>query len=66
MINNNYFKEKCIAIIGGTGSFGSIFAQHLKSSDVKTVKILSRDEKKQYDLRRELNDPRFEFILGDV
>lgn len=66
MINKNYFKEKCIAIIGGTGSFGSTFAQHLKSSDVKNVKILSRDEKKQHDLRREINDPRFEFILGDV
>jgi UDP-N-acetylglucosamine 4,6-dehydratase/5-epimerase len=66
MINKKYFKDKRICIIGGTGSFGATFAQHLKNSEVKSIRILSRDEKKQDDLRRELNDLRFEFILGDV
>ena len=66
MINDEYFKGKSVSIIGGTGSFGSTFVNHLKSSGVKSVKILSRDEKKQFDLRRKVGDPRFEFILGDV
>ena len=66
MINNEYLKGKSVSIIGGTGSFGSTFVRHLKSSEVRNVRILSRDENKQFNLRREISDPRFEFILGDV
>ena len=42
MINDEYFKGKSVSIIGGTGSFGSTFVNHLKSSGVKSVKILSK------------------------
>ncbi|SHG30017.1 UDP-glucose 4-epimerase [Jatrophihabitans endophyticus] len=55
-----------VLITGGTGSFGSTMVRRLLTGDVGTVKILSRDEAKQDDLRRALGDPRAKFYLGDV
>ena len=61
-------KTKQILIItGGTGSFGkAVLQRFLKSERFSEIKIFSRDEKKQDDLRKKLNDPKVKFILGDV
>ena len=57
---------KTILITGGTGSFGNAFITRVKDTNFKEVRIFSRDEKKQHDLRIKLNDERFKFYLGDV
>ena len=55
-----------VLITGGTGSFGSTVARRLLAGDVGELRILSRDEAKQDDLRRWLGDPRARFYVGDV
>jgi len=55
-----------VAITGGTGSFGSTMARSLLSRNVERIHIFSRDEAKQDDMRRRLNDERLRFFLGDV
>jgi UDP-N-acetylglucosamine 4,6-dehydratase len=55
-----------VLITGGTGSFGSTMADRLLTRDVGQVRILSRDEAKQDDMRRRLGDPRARFYLGDI
>lgn len=61
------FKDRIVLITGGTGSFGHAFARFLlQETGVKTVRIYSRDELKQYDMKRRLNDSRLRFFLGDV
>lgn len=55
-----------VMITGGTGSFGSSMTRQLLQRDVAAVKILSRDEAKQDEMRRRLGDSRVEFFLGDV
>jgi len=55
-----------VLITGGTGSFGSTMVRRLLTRDVAEVRILSRDEAKQDDLRRALGDQRARFYLGDV
>ena len=55
-----------VLITGGTGSFGSTVTRQLLAGDVGEVRILSRDEAKQDDLRRWLNDSRARFYVGDV
>lgn len=55
-----------VLVTGGTGSFGSTMVRRLLQSDVEEIRILSRDELKQHDLRGALNDPRVAFYLGDV
>lgn len=57
----------CVLVTGGTGSFGSTVARQLLAGNlVSELRILSRDEAKQDDLRRHLADPRARFYLGDV
>ena len=60
------FKNKIILITGGTGSFGSEALNQFIKSDIDEIRILSRDEKKQYDLRNIITDKRVKFFLGDV
>lgn len=61
------FNSKTILVTGGTGSFGStIVRKMLADSEIEEIRILSRDEKKQEDLRNELNDSRVKFYIGDV
>ena len=60
------FKNKTILITGGTGSFGNAVLRRLLKTDIRQIRILSRDEKKQYDLRKLLNDDRLKFYLGDI
>jgi UDP-glucose 4-epimerase len=56
-----------LLITGGTGSFGStVLARFLKDSKFSEIRIFSRDEKKQDDMRRRINDPRVKFYIGDV
>lgn len=60
------FKDKTIVVTGGTGSFGSAMVRHLLLGEIREVRVFSRDELKQHQLRRQLNDPRVRFILGDT
>ena len=59
-------KNKTLLITGGTGSFGKTMLKHFLSTDIKKIKIFSRDEKKQDDLRKSIGDPRVQYIIGDV
>ncbi len=61
------FKNKIILITGGTGSFGeSLLNKYAKKNVFKEIRILSRDEKKQDDLRKKFNDSKIKFFIGDV
>ena len=60
------FKGKSLLITGGTGSFGNAIVRRFLDSDIETIKIFSRDEKKQDDMRRIYNDKKLKFYLGDV
>ncbi len=60
------FKKKKILITGGTGSFGKNVLKRLLKEDVSEVRIFSRDEKKQFDLRNSINDKRVSFHIGDI
>jgi UDP-N-acetylglucosamine 4,6-dehydratase/5-epimerase len=61
------FKDKTVLITGGTGSFGKEFARYiLENYDVEKLIIFSRDELKQFEMAREINDPRIRFFIGDV
>jgi len=60
------FKNKVLMITGGTGSFGNSVLKRFLSTDVKEVRIFSRDEKKQEEIRIALNHPKLKFYIGDV
>lgn len=60
------FNGRKILITGGTGSFGSTMVRRLLSGGAEEIRVLSRDEAKQDDLRRKLGDSRVRFYLGDV
>ena len=59
-------KNKIFLITGGTGSFGNAVLRRLLKTNIKEIRILSRDEKKQYDLRKKINDDRLKLYLGDI
>ena len=60
------FKNKTLLIPGGTGSFGNAVLRRFLNSDVKEIRIFSRDEKKQDDMRHELQDPKVKFYIGNI
>ena len=60
------FKDKVLLITGGTGSFGNAVLDKFLDSDILEVRILSRDEKKQHDMRVNYNHPKIKFFIGDV
>ncbi len=60
------FKNKVLLITGGTGSFGNAVLNRYLNSDLKEIRIFSRDEKKQHDMRVTLNNPKVKFYIGDV
>lgn len=72
MLNNGTLKNKTLMITGGTGSFGSTVLKHFMDSDVGEIRIFSRDEKKQDDMRHALQERhpdkagRVRFHIGDV
>jgi len=55
-----------VLVTGGTGSFGSTMVRRLLSQNIAEIRILSRDESKQDDMRRSLGDPRSRFYVGDI
>lgn len=60
------FKDKVLLITGGTGSFGNAVLQRFLNSDFAEIRIFSRDEKKQEDMRIALNNSKVKFYVGDV
>jgi UDP-glucose 4-epimerase len=59
-------KNKVLLITGGTGSFGNAILRRVLESDIREIRILSRDEKKQDDMRKHYNNPKLKFYIGDV
>lgn len=65
--STDYFKAKVVLITGGTGSIGTALTKKLlETTKINKIIILSRDELKQADLSRNIDDPRIRFFLGDV
>ncbi|MFO3729214.1 polysaccharide biosynthesis protein [Butyricimonas muris] len=60
------FKDKVLLITGGTGSFGNAVLRRFLNSDIKEIRIFSRDEKKQDDMRHQLQNPKVKFYIGNV
>ena len=60
------FKNKTLLITGGTGSFGNAVLKRFLDTDIKEIRIFSRDEKKQDDMRHQLQNPKVKFFIGDV
>jgi len=60
------FKNKKLLITGGTGSFGNAVLQRMLDSELEEIRIFSRDEKKQDDMRKLYNSPKLKFYIGDV
>src|SRR6478609_964834 len=60
------FKDKTLLITGGTGSFGNAVMERFLETDIKEIRIFSRDEKKQDDMRKQYRNAKLKFYLGDV
>ena len=60
------FKDKTLLITGGTGSFGHAVLNRFLNTDIGEIRIFSRDEKKQDDMRKEYNSDKIKFYIGDV
>ena len=60
------FKKHILLITGGTGSFGNAVLKKFLDSEISEIRILSRDEKKQHDMRITHNNPKIKFFIGDV
>jgi UDP-glucose 4-epimerase len=60
------FRNKTLLITGGTGSFGNAVLRRFVDTEVKEIRIFSRDEKKQDDMRHKLQNPKVKFYIGDV
>ena len=66
MTDNHILDNKPLLITGGTGSFGNAVIKRFLQADIKEIRIFSRDEKKQNDMRLHYNDNRLRFYIGDV
>ena len=60
------FKDKTLMITGGTGSFGNAVLERFLETDIKEIRIFSRDEKKQDDMRKRYHSDKIKFYIGDV
>lgn len=60
------FTNKTLLITGGTGSFGNAVLRRFLDSDLREIRIFSRDEKKQDDMRKKFSNPKLKFYIGDV
>ena len=60
------FNNKVLLITGGTGSFGNAVLRRFIESDIGEIRIFSRDEKKQDDMRKKYASPKLKFYIGDV
>lgn len=65
-VDKTDLSDKTILVTGGTGSFGGVVAKRMLARNCRAVRILSRDEAKQYAMREAMDDPRISFYLGDV
>jgi len=65
-MENSIFDNKALLITGGTGTFGNAVLKRFLKTDVSEIRIFSRDEKKQEDMRLHYKDPRIKFYIGDV
>jgi len=66
MSDSNLFNNKILLITGGTGSFGNAVAERFLDSNIREIRILSRDEKKQDDMRKKYKNNKLKFYIGDV
>ena len=64
--NKDIFKDRVLLITGGTGSFGNAVLRRFLETDLKEIRIFSRDEKKQEDMRIKYNNEKIKFYIGDV
>ena len=60
------FKNKTLLITGGTGSFGNAVVSKFLNTDIGEIRVFSRDEKKQHDMRLKYNNDKLKFYIGDV
>ena len=60
------FKNKILLITGGTGSFGNAVLRRFLETDIEEIRVFSRDEKKQDDMRKQYNNSKLKFYIGDV
>ena len=60
------FSQRCLLITGGTGSFGNAVLKRFLDTEIAEIRIFSRDEKKQDDMRKRYNHPKLKFYIGDV
>jgi UDP-glucose 4-epimerase len=60
------FKDKAFLITGGTGTFGNAVLRRFLQTDIGEIRIFSRDEKKQHDMRLAYNNPKLKFYIGDI
>ena len=60
------FRDQILLVTGGTGSFGNAVLGRFLNSEIKEIRIFSRDEKKQDDMRHQLQNPKVKFYIGDV
>ena len=65
-MKKDIFKDKVLLITGGTGSFGNAVLRRFLDSSLKEIRIFSRDEKKQEDMRIQYNNEKLKFYIGDV
>ena len=65
-MEKNIFKDKVLLITGGTGSFGNAVLKRFLNTDIKEIRIFSRDEKKQEDMRIKYKNDKIKFYIGDV
>jgi UDP-glucose 4-epimerase len=63
---DNMFRNKILLITGGTGTFGNAVLRRFLNTEIKEIRVFSRDEKKQEDLRISLANPKVKFFIGDV
>lgn len=63
---SNVFKNKILLITGGTGSFGNAVLDRFIESELKEIRVFSRDEKKQHDMRKKYSNSKLKFFIGDV
>ena len=64
--NEEVFKNKTLLITGGTGSFGNAVLKRFLDTDIHEIRIFSRDEKKQDDMRKQYKNEKIKFFLGNV
>lgn len=62
----NMFQDKTLLITGATGTFGSAVLRRFLHTDIREIRVYSRDEKKQDDMRHQYSDPKLRFYIGDV